>query len=322
MEGWGKAALLGLAAGAGTVIAVAYTMSKRPKLQYEEVGKVKTIVIYPIKSCRGIIVPEAECTALGLRYGDALDRSFMITDARNHFITARRESRIVLIAPSFKDGKLHLDAPGMETLVVDIPDKNVQGQKCKVWEDMSRGIDCGRDVGVWLEKFLGNTFGSLKLLYHPWFTKERVPEFWDKWDRFKKSDTCIYSDLCGFNFTTESSLADLNSRLTNKVTSFNFRPNFMIEGNMPPYQEDEWKYVRIGECSFRGIRPCTICVMTTIDPETGIRGDEPLKTLKTYRSLLTPEIKKREGDSPMFGRYIGLDSGKIIRVGDTVSAAM
>jgi uncharacterized protein YcbX len=32
------------------------------------------------------------------------------------------------------------------------------------------------------------------------------------------------------------------------------------------------------------VKPCTRCVITTTHPETGIvEGDEPLKTLKTYR---------------------------------------
>ena len=39
-----------------------------------EVGVVEELFIHPIKSCRGISVPEAECTEYGLKYRDMTDR--------------------------------------------------------------------------------------------------------------------------------------------------------------------------------------------------------------------------------------------------------
>ena len=35
--------------------------------------------------------------------------------------------------------------------------------------------------------------------------------------------------------------------------------------------------------NFYGVKPCARCVLTTIDPQTGQKGPEPLRTLATYR---------------------------------------
>lgn len=80
---------------------------------------------------------------------------------------------------------------------------------------------------------------------------------------------------------------DLNSRLDEPVTPQQFRMNFVVKG-ATAYEEDKWDWVKIGNVILRNIRPCTRCIFTTIDPETGTKhaNAEPLKTLKTYICIL------------------------------------
>lgn len=55
----------------------------------------------------------------------------------------------------------------------------------------------------------------------------------------------------------QGSLAELNSRLEDKVTAVQFRPNFVVKGPVA-FEEDSWKWVRIGEnVVFRNVKPCT-----------------------------------------------------------------
>jgi uncharacterized protein YcbX len=56
---------------------------------------------------------------------------------------------------------------------------------------------------------------------------------------------------------------------------------------------------------------CDRCVMTTIDPETGARGPEPLRTFATYR---------QEDGKLWFGIHLAPEAeGATLRVGDAVT---
>lgn len=79
----------------------------------------------------------------------------------------------------------------------------------------------------------------------------------------------------------EASVTDLNTRLEKPVNPEQFRPNFVIKG-ASAYEEDTWGWVKIGDVIFKTVRPCTRCIFTTVDPETGTKNPkvEPLKTLK------------------------------------------
>jgi len=63
-----------------------------------------------------------------------------------------------------------------------------------------------------------------------------------------------------------------------------FRPNLVIAGSAP-YAEDHWRRIRIGDMTFRVVKPCSRCIIPTIDPLTGEQSPnrEPLTTLLSYR---------------------------------------
>jgi len=87
-----------------------------------------------------------------------------------------------------------------------------------------------------------------------------------------------------------------------------FRPNFVVSGT-EPFAEDFWKYIKIGETDFEVAKPCERCVLTTINPETGVKGTEPLKTLATYRKV---------NKNVIFGQnLISLQTGNV-RQGDVI----
>lgn len=80
---WLGSAALGLGLGAvalglglGTV-ALGKALWRRVRRRWRrrrQVGTVAQLWIYPVKSCKGVAVSEAECTALGLRSGHLRDR--------------------------------------------------------------------------------------------------------------------------------------------------------------------------------------------------------------------------------------------------------
>ena len=82
---------------------------------------------------------------------------------------------------------------------------------------------------------------------------------------------------------SKASLEDLNSKLDTSIRMERFRPNIVVEGEVP-YGEDYWNWFKIRDLNFRGIKPCARCIMTTINPQTGMReGVEPVKTLASFR---------------------------------------
>ena len=87
--------------------------------------------------------------------------------------------------------------------------------------------------------------------------------------------------MTSYTLQNEASIQDLNERLKDPVVPLNFRPNFVMKGPKA-FEEDNWEWVKIGEIVFRKAKPCTRCIFTTIDPETGEKHPkyEPLKTLR------------------------------------------
>jgi uncharacterized protein YcbX len=81
---------------------------------------------------------------------------------------------------------------------------------------------------------------------------------------------------------SEGSLEDLNARLETPVPMNRFRPNLVVRG-CPPFEEDRWKRIRIGEVELAVVKACARCVVTTIDKDNLETSREPLKTLAKFR---------------------------------------
>jgi uncharacterized protein YcbX len=127
-------------------------------------------------------------------------------------------------------------------------------------------------------------------------------------ERARPGDVVSFADGYPFLVISEASLSDLNSRLETPLVMERFRPNIVVSG-VPAYAEDTFRHVRFGEVGFRAVKRCDRCSVTTIDPETGARGKEPLRTLATYR---------REDGKVWFGMNLIHDAEGTLSVGDLV----
>jgi uncharacterized protein YcbX len=61
-----------------------------------------------------------------------------------------------------------------------------------------------------------------------------------------------------------------------------FRPSVVVSG-APAWAEDGWRRLRIGAVTFRSVKGCDRCVLTTVDPDTAAKGHEPLFALARHR---------------------------------------
>ena len=89
-----------------------------------------------------------------------------------------------------------------------------------------------------------------------------------------------------------------------------FRPNLVIE-DCDAHAEDGWQRIRIGHIEFHVAKPCSRCVIPTIDLETGTKSEntEPLRTLAGYR---------RKDGKIYFGQNLVHQNRGTLSVGDTV----
>jgi len=107
----------------------------------------------------------------------------------------------------------------------------------------------------------------------------------------------------------EATLERLNNKLKNALPMNRFRPNLVFTGGHA-HIEDEMEKFSINDINFLGVKPCSRCVMTTINQQNAETGKEPLKTLSTYRM---------KDNKIYFGQNVLHHQNGIINVGDTIN---
>jgi hypothetical protein len=80
----------------------------------------------------------------------------------------------------------------------------------------------------------------------------------------------------------ESSLEDLNTRLPQRIPMERFRPNIVLRG-LPAWAEDHIDTLCFGAVTLRLVKPCTRCVIPSIDQASGVRSTDPLPALREFR---------------------------------------
>ncbi|KFW08603.1 hypothetical protein N326_10447, partial [Eurypyga helias] len=242
------------------------------------------------------------------------DRFWLVIKEDGRMVTARQEPRLVLVSVSCEDGHLVLDAPEMERvcLPIKLPRKNPV-HNCRVFGLDIQGRDCGDEVAQWITTFLNSE--PYRLVH---FEPSMLPrKSKDIINLFRTTDEVAYPDCSPVLIVSEASLEDLNTRMEKKVKIQNFRPNIFVT-DCTAFEEDTWEEILIGDAEMRGAVCCARCILTTVNPDTGVLDrKEPLETLKSYR-LCDPSQQHIYKSSPLFGRYFAVDRTGTIRVGDPV----
>jgi uncharacterized protein len=230
------------------------------------------LFIYPVKSCKGIALERALLTPAGFEH----DREWMVVTPEGRFLTQRELPRLALIEPSIDDVALALSAPGMGTLAVPLAAAAAAAYEVKVWGDRCRGLDAGEEPAQWLSGFLGRPVRLVRF-----DAAHRRPTDPD-WSQGIDAET-RFTDGFPLLVLSQASFDDLNARLPERLPLDRFRPNLLIDG-CGAYAEDDIGALVHETIRVRIVKPCTRCVITTTDQATGTPvGDEPLRTLKTYR---------------------------------------
>lgn len=260
--------------------------------------RLSEINLYPIKSAGQIRVESAEVEARGL----AFDRRWMLIDGNNRFLTQRQHPHMALLSVRIERNFLLVSAPEMETLVVPFGFARAETAEVAIWKDRCTASVLPEPVNDWFSRYMGF---PCRLVYMDEDQIRGVDPAYAQ-----AGDTVGFADGFPLLLISEASLEDLNGRLVQPVSMRQFRPNLVIAGGTA-FQEDSWRRIRIGDCEFELVKPCSRCVLTTVDPERGVAhpGREPLKTLMSYRSTSA---------GVMFGQNVIARRLGTIRAGDAV----
>jgi uncharacterized protein len=229
---------------------------------------VNEISIYPIKSLGGISISQSDVLEKGLRY----DRRWMLIDSDNRFMTQR-------IFPQLALFKLFLHQAGFIIRYLDeeitLNTGNIsESFRARIWNDEVEVIEVSTYHSTWFSSKLKM---SCKLVYFPEPAARPVEE-----NYARNNDHVSLADAYPLLIIGQSSLDDLNGRMKSPLPMNRFRPNIVFTGGKA-FEEDEWSNFQIGNARFAAVKPCSRCVLTTVDQETGVKGPEPLVTLATYR---------------------------------------
>ena len=251
--------------------------------------------IYPVKGCRGSSLAHARLGWAGL----VGDREWMIVDADGRFLSQRTHPRLALVAPRLEDGRLVLTAPGLADLEVS-PDALEPRPPVTVWRDTVAAVSAGIRARTWLAEWLGVPCDLVRMAQG--VHRPVDPRYADS------DDEVSFADGFPVLLISQGSLGELNRRLEEPLPMDRFRPNLVVSG-CPPFAEDGWSALEIGEVRLRVAKPCARCIVTTVDQTTGVRGREPLVTLARFRS--------RDGKL-LFGQNLVPLRPGAVRLGETV----
>ncbi|MDT0452654.1 MOSC domain-containing protein [Streptomyces hesseae] len=267
-----------------------------------------SVHFYPVKSMAGCAPGEAAVEPWGL----AGDRRWLVVDPDHRMITQRQEPRLALAAAEpLPGGGVRLTAPGAEPLevAVPVPAEGPGGTVvAEIFRDKVEAVPAGGVAEAWLTAFLG-TGARLVHMDDPARRRPIDPDY------ARPGETVSFADGYPLLVTTTASLRELNSLIARgdraaegPLPMNRFRPNVVVDGTAA-WAEDEWRRVRIGEVTFRAVKPSARCVVTTTDQRTAERGKEPLRSLARHH---------RVGGKAVFGKNLIPEHTGTIRVGDPV----
>ena len=231
------------------------------------------LTLFPIKSCGGVTVDSALVGQRGLEAKGIGDRRWMLSDADGRMITQRQAPELARVRVELLEGAVRMSGDDLEPIIVDPAETLAQRSGVILHRREVAGHRCRPAADDWFSRFLGQ---PVRLLYQK--DKDlRLCNF--DYALTPGEDRVGFADAFPYLVATEATLARVNGLLAEPVPMNRFRPNIVI-GGAESDAEYGWKRLSLGEAELTIVKPCTRCVMTTIDQERGVKtGKEPLATL-------------------------------------------
>ena len=260
---------------------------------------IENIYRYPLKSCKEEELTSCEIVEKGLKW----DRNWALFDSDGQVVTGRTHPFLLDIEISVQEKNVAVILNNSTQIEFDIEPSSSVAQDRNVFSYDVKGMTVSQEANKWFSEYLNK---NVELLYTSNLSRPVLAKHGGK-----ENDIVSFADQAPILLVSKESLNDLNSRLHEPIQMNRFRPNLIVSG-CEAYEEDSWKYIKIGSCEFEIIQRCERCIFTTIDPLTKVKdaNKEPLKTLSTYR--------KMERGGVNFGVHLVPRKLGIVKRGDAV----
>ncbi len=234
---------------------------------------VSQLFIYPIKSLGGIPLQHAMVTDRGFQY----DRRWMLVNQNNYFLSQRDLPQMALLQVEVRSDGLKVYHKEKTHLQINIPFYPELSETAEVgiWEEKCQAQFVSKEADEWFTKMLSF---NCRLVYMPETTILPVDKKYAT-----RSEITSLSDGYPFLLIGQSSLDELNAKLSDALPMNRFRPNIVFSGG-EPHEEDCLEHFTINNIDFYGVKLCARCMIPTINQDNIQRSKEPLKTLANYRA--------------------------------------
>ncbi len=288
--------------------------------EFVPVGKLKEIMCFPIKSCRGLSISEAKCGEKGLEF----DRHWVILNRIGKMVNLTCRPDLAHVVPTMLDDSIRIEAPGMQPLILplELTGDDLEYVDVDILGLAGSGVHVSKEADEWFSTYLKKPHSFLA------FNSNCKPRYFHdhkvfgKMPYVKESDCSAFANFCPYLLTSEASLVALNRHLSDMHCDMKrFRPNLVVEG-CEEFAEDSWKWIKIGSTVFRSLNKCGRCPLPNVDPATGERhAKEPLTTLRKFR-MAQGEEKDLYKQAPLFGKNLAVETPGVVNQGDIVYASM
>ncbi|KAH1040792.1 hypothetical protein AAZX31_09G002100 [Glycine max] len=255
----------------------------------------KSITIYPIKSCGGFSASSWPLSNNGLTH----DREWILKSLTGEILTQKKVPEMGFISTfiDLSQGMLFVESPRCEERLQIRLESDVYGviEEIELYGQRYEVYSYDNETNSWFSEAIGKT---CSLLRYSSFDQDFML------NKIKGAATCRdpknklnFANEAQFLLVSEESVSDLNRRLSSdvqkgiygkvmQVSASRFRPNLVVSGGRP-YAEDGWRYIRIGNKYFSSLGGCNRCqiINLTINAGQVQKSNEPLATLASYRRV-------------------------------------
>lgn len=241
-------------------------------------ARLTDIAVFPVKSTAGQRWSTVRVEPIGL----AGDRRWMVVDPDGECVTARTHPALLRVIATSHGEDLTLSA-GVEQITVARPSGAMR--EVTVHGRPVHGIPAAPEASRWIGDVIGRLGVQLVSLGRP---RPLNPA------HSRPDDATAFADAYPVTLASRASLRQVQDWVVESaldrgedptdIAMERFRPNLVVAGDLAPFEEESWQQVCVGEVVFDVAKLIDRCVLTTIDPPSGRRGAEPIRSLARHHS--------------------------------------